>query len=388
MSSKGCAHLENKKRLHLLLVIMVILIAFIVAPKWTVGPTHTTPSPTPFAHTLNLMAVGDIMMHSPQVTAGKTSTGYDFRSFFQYIAPTLEKADLVFGNLETPLAGPQTGFTGYPMFNAPDEYADALKASHFNVLTTANNHALDRREAGILRTIEQLNQRGISHTGTFQTAEARNQPLIIEKNNIKLGILAYTYGTNGMTTPAGRSYLVNRIDKQLMQQDIAKAKAAGVDLVVVAMHFGNEYQRKPSTYQKDNVDFLFSAGADIILGSHPHVVQPYEIRTIPNADGTTRKGVVIYSLGNFISNQRDNPTDIGGILSINIVKSDNKIDIKETSFIPTYVHRYYTGSKRVYNVIPMEQTIMKHNYRPFTEADYTRLKSRYEEMMVHAVSAP
>jgi poly-gamma-glutamate synthesis protein (capsule biosynthesis protein) len=347
-----------------------------------------SPSPVPKTYTVELKAVGDLMMHSPQITAGQFGNRYDFSSFFKYIAPTLAKGDLVLGNLETPMAGPATGYTGYPMFNSPDAYADAIKAAGFDVVTTANNHALDRREAGLLRTIQVLDRVGLGHTGTFGSADARNTPLLVTKNHIQFGILAYTYGTNGMPIPAGKPYEINLIDPALMQRDVAAARKAGAEVVVVCVHFGTEYQRHPNDYQKRVVDGLFAAGADIILGSHPHVVQPYQVRTIKHADGTSRTGVVIYSLGNFISNQRDNPTDIGGILNVRVVKKAGAISLDHVSFNPTYVHRYVSGGRRVYNVVPMAQVLRERNYPPFGARDYATLQARYTEMMRHVVSAP
>lgn len=356
----------------------------------TSSAESASPSPRPVAktYTVELKAVGDLMMHSPQITAGQYGNRYNFSSFFKYIAPTLAKGDLVLGNLETPMAGPATGYTGYPMFNSPDAYATAIKAAGFDVVTTANNHALDRREAGLLRTIQVLDKVGLGHTGTFGSEAARNTPLMVEKNHIKFGILAYTYGTNGMPIPAGKPYVINMIDPALMKRDVAAARKAGAEVVVVSVHFGTEYQRHPNDYQKRIVDELFTAGADIILGSHPHVVQPYQVRTLANADGTSRTGVVIYSLGNFISNQRDNPTDIGGILNVRVTKKADAITLSHVSFNPTYVHRYVAGGRRVYNVIPMADTLRMRNYAPFTAADYTRMQARYTEMMRHVVSTP
>lgn len=333
--------------------------------------------------TVTLMAVGDLMMHDEQMAAGQTTTGYDFSSFFSYISPTLNKADLVMGNLETTFAGQARGYHGYPRFNAPDEYLTALKAAHFNVLTTANNHSLDFGEQGVLRTIQQLDKFGVIHTGTFAFEQTRSKPVIFKRNKIKIGVLAYTYGTNGIPLPKGKPYIVNLIDKARMQADIARTKAAGADLVVVAMHFGSEYQRLPNTYQKSNVDFLFQAGADIILGSHPHVLQPYETRTFKNPDGSTRTGVVIYSLGNFVSGQRNDYKDFGGILSVVIKKSDDVVKITKATFIPTYVNRYFVHGKRVYNILPIGDTLQKHNYPPFTSQNYAWLATKYAEIQSH-----
>ncbi len=353
-------------------------------PSLTPVPlTPTDPPPPPQTDRLHIMAVGDIMMHEPQITAGQFGDTYDFTSFFEFIAPTLEVADLAFGNLETTLAGKALRYAGYPMFNAPDELADALQAAHFDVITTANNHSLDRKEKGVLRTLEQLDRVGLLHTGTFASAEARDQPLMLTKNNITLGVLAYSYGTNGVKIPDGKPYLINLIDEPLMARDIAAARVAGADFVVVNLHFGPEYKRFPSEWQKKTVDFLFDAGADLIFGSHPHVVQPYELRELTKPDGSKRTGAVIYSLGNFISNQRDEPRDIGGIFSLRLSKTGGLSRIDEAAFIPTYVHRYETAGRRVYNVLHMADLLAKRDYAPLSAGQYEQLQVRYDEMMEH-----
>ena len=358
-------------------------------PKSSTPPTTkqselVKPKPTK----IQLMAVGDIMMHGMQIKSGETKTGYDFTPFFKFVAPILGQADLALGNLETTLAGAAAKFTGYPMFNAPDELALALKKANFDVITTSNNHSLDRGEKGLLRTIEQLKKHGFHQTGTFTSKSARDQPLIVTVKDIKIAILAYTYGTNGIKIPDGKPYLVNLLDPNLMAADIKKAKSLGADLVTVLPHFGNEYWRKPSDQQKTVVNSLFKAGADLILGSHPHVVQPYEIRQIKDANGNIRTGVVIYSLGNFIANQLDHPKNIGGIFAVSISKENGVTKIGNTKFIPTYVNRYYAQGKPVFNVLPMLQTLQNKSYPPFKTKDYQRLQNYYTEIMKHVTSNP
>jgi poly-gamma-glutamate synthesis protein (capsule biosynthesis protein) len=372
-------------KMHLILwmfVALIVLNSLWIEPTPIIATTKSQ-SPTTVQKNLTLMAVGDLMMHDEQMAAGKTTSGYDFSSFFKFISPTLNKADLVMGNLESTFAGQARGYHGYPRFNAPDEYLTALKAAHFNILTTANNHSLDFGEQGVLRTMQQLDKFDVIHTGSFASEQARSKPVIIKQNQIKIGLLAYTYGTNGIPLPKGKSYLVNLIDKARMQADIARTKEAGADVVVVSIHFGSEYQRMPNAYQKTNVDFLFQAGADIILGSHPHVLQPYEIRKLYNKDGSTRTGVVIYSLGNFVSGQRNDYKDFGGILSIVIAKTNNDVKITNTTFIPTYVNRYFVQGKRVYNILPIGETLQKHNYPPFTSQNYAWLATKYAEIQTH-----
>lgn len=335
---------------------------------------------------VHIMAVGDIMMHMPQVNAGRTSEGYDFTSFFTDVKPLFSQADLVLGNLETTLSGSDLGYSGFPRFNSPNEVADALKEAGFDVITTANNHSIDKGEKGVLRTLDQLDRVGLSYTGTFRSEKDREQILMITINEISLAVLAYTYGTNGLPVPRGKEYLVNLIDADKIKSDLKKAKSLGADIIAVKMHFGHEYHRHPSKDQKEWVDFLFEWGADLIFGSHPHVLQPYEIREWITEDGEHRQGVVIYSLGNFISNQRKEPNDIGGIMSVPIRKTGDQIEIKEVQFIPTWVHRFWVGNKRGYRILPMEEMLEVRDYPALREQDYLNLEKRYKNIVNHITS--
>lgn len=331
---------------------------------------------------LTLMAVGDIMMHSPQIKAGQTKDGYNFSPFFKEVQPILSQGDVVIGNLETTLSGPKLGYAGYPLFNSPDPLADAIKKAGFTFLTTANNHSLDYREYGLVRTIEQLERVGLPSTGTSRTLEERNQIKVIEKNKIKIAVLAYTYGTNGIPRPNGKEYMVNVWNEELAQQDVLKAKQMGVDLIIVALHYGGEYQPLPNNQQRKIADQLFSWGADIILGSHPHVLQPYEWREVLTEDGELKKGFVIYSLGNFISNQRTVPRDIGGILKLKIVKKLENTQIEEVSFIPTWVHVYWKNRKLQYRILPME-AVTQTGYEKLSKEMITLLKTRLDYTIDH-----
>jgi poly-gamma-glutamate capsule biosynthesis protein CapA/YwtB (metallophosphatase superfamily) len=348
-----------------------------------VSPAPVPPPLPPKSSYLHVMAVGDIMMHMPQVDAGRSSKGYDFTSYFEDVKPLFAQADLVLGNLETTLSGSDVGFSGYPRFNSPDELADALQEAGFDVMTTANNHSLDRGEKGLKRTLDQLQRVGLKHTGTFKSGEDRNDHLIVTKNNISMAMLSYTYGTNGLPVPVGKEYLVNLLDEQKMERDIKKVKEMGADIVAVSIHFGQEYHRKPSEDQKEWVNRLFRWGADLIFGSHPHVVQPFEVRNWVTEEGQLKQGVVIYSLGNFISNQRKEPRDIGGIISVKIQKTGDSIDIQEVQFIPTWVHRYWNGNNREYRILPMQDMLEIRDYTELNEDRYQRLEQRYLEMMNH-----
>ncbi|HEY0829435.1 MAG TPA: CapA family protein, partial [Bacilli bacterium] len=275
-----------------------------------VATSALTPSPSPtaepsYTRQATLVAVGDVMMHSPQITAGydKATQTYNYDSFFSEVKAILSTGDWAVANLETPLAGKEAGYSGYPQFNAPAELADAMKNAGFNIITTANNHSLDRREHGVINTLEHLHARGLTTVGTAISQTDANKITIVTKNEISMAILAYTYGTNGIPIPEGKDYLVSLIDEEKMIQDIARAREQGVDLVTIVLHFGLEYQRQPNEQQKQLVEHLIKAGADIILGSHPHVVQPYQFIDTVGIDGLMKRGLAIYSMGNFISNQ-------------------------------------------------------------------------------------
>lgn len=344
--------------------------------------------PKPEITEAKLIAVGDIMMHSTQTRSGydAKSQTYNFDSFFTPVKEILSKGDWVIGNLETPLAGEDAGgYTGYPLFNAPAQLVDAAKKAGFNILTTANNHALDRGETGAIRTIANLSDRQIASTGTAGSAAEGDRPLISTKNNISLAILAYTYGTNGIPIPKGKDYLVSLIDEKKIVKDIAKARKKGADVVAISLHFGEEYQRQPNTQQKQLVKNLLQAGADIILGSHPHVVQPYKIFNFPGKNGKIRKAVAIYSMGNFISGQTKDYTDLGVIFQVNIRKKnpEKTTEITGIKTIPTWVHSYSQNNQVKYRVLPLEKTVTQKKDALLATSQYPVLETYLQKMNKH-----
>ncbi len=344
--------------------------------------------PKPEIKEAKLIAVGDIMMHSTQTRSGYDAKRqiYNFDSFFAPVKNILSKGDWVIGNLETPLAGEDAGgYTGYPLFNAPAQLADAAKKAGLNILTTANNHALDRGEKGVIRTIANLGDRKIAFTGTAVSAIEASKPLISTKNNISLAILAYTYGTNGIPIPKGKDYLVSLIDEKKILKDIAKARKQGVDIIAISLHFGDEYQRQPNPQQKQLVENLLKAGADIILGSHPHVVQPYKIFKFPGKNGKTRKAVAIYSMGNFISGQTQDYTDLGVIFQVTIRKKfpEKTAEITGIKALPTWVHRYTLNNQVKYRVLPLEQIVTQKKDSLLATSQYPVLEAQLQKMNKH-----
>ena len=308
--------------------------------------------------TLWISAVGDLMCHTPQIRDATTSNRrLDFSHMFEFVKPIISKADLTIGNLETVLAGSNKKFSGYPLFNSPDEFVYAIKDAGFDVLITANNHCLDKGFAGLERTIKILDSLKIQHTGTYRTKEDAEKILIIEVKGIKLTLLSYTYGTNGIYPPIGKEFCVSSIDTSKILNDIQKAKLNNSDIIIVYFHWGNEYARYPDNSQIKLAKFLFENGVNIILGSHPHVIQPAEFRTIFDSTGQKRKVFVIYSMGNFISNQRKRFTDSGVIVHLSLIKdhSSNKTYIDTVFFTPTYVSKL----KGRFRIIPVQQTLQK-----------------------------
>lgn len=351
----------------------------------TPAPTPTPePTPTPIPYfDATWVGVGDIMSHTPQLPGAydQATDTYNFDPYFAPIKPYLV-GDWVMANLETPIAGKDYKNTGYPTFNAPLELADALWNAGFNVLSTANNHSLDKGEKGLLRTLENVKAVGFTTVGTYISEEERKLPVIVERNNINMGFLSYTYGTNGIPIPSGKDYLVNLIDKEAMIEDIKALKEAGADVVTIALHFGNEYQTKPTEDQKTLARDLVAAGADIIAGSHPHVLQPYEVFKVAEENGLEREGVIIYSMGNFISNQRGETKDYGGVFKVDLRKHTDtgRIEILDVVVTPTWVHRYKPDANYRYRILPVEDTLQALDDELLTAADYKQLGQTYEQL--------
>lgn len=297
---------------------------------------------------ISLFFVGDLMGHESMINAAKSPDGksYNYEAWFKYLSPEMTGYDLKMLNLEVTLGG--SPFSGYPMFSSPDSYAVAAKKAGFNFFITANNHSLDRGKKGLERTLIQLDSLQIDHTGTFRNEKERSElyPFVKNIKNKKLIILNYTYGTNGLKEEEPN--IVNRIDTNQIKKDFMKSKELNSDFTIVTIHWGAEYQRNFSTDQKKLAQWLCDNGADAIIGMHPHVVQPMEILH-PKYD--TRKNVpVAYSLGNFISGQRDRYKDGGIGLGIALKIVDNKVVFSSWEYLPLWVRA--GGNPKGFYVIP------------------------------------
>lgn len=343
---------------------------------------------------VSMTAVGDIMMHQWQITRGYdagTDT-FDYADSFIYVENYLNQADFTFGNLETTFAGRYKGsssdilgYACYPMFNAPEILGNNLQDVGIDMLATANNHSLDSGKNGVFSTLDYLDSIGMRHLGTARSEEEQKELTIVEVNGITFGFCCYTYGTNGIPVPSDAEYCVNSLynyedDKlQEMCDTVRALREAGVDIVMPIIHFGTEYREMQDSYQEKCVDMLFEAGADVIIGGHPHVVEPMEIREITNADGTTRTGYVIYSLGNFISSQRyENGImkDIGLILDMEFEKKGGKTTLTEWKFAPTYV--YWTDD--VIGIVPVVEAYENREaYSFLSDRDWVRIEDSYNK---------
>lgn len=310
-----------------------------------------------------IAAVGDLMCHSTQFKYARVAVDtFDFRPCFAEVKSYLAGADLTIGNLETVFAGKRVPYEGYPAFNTPDDFLDALQEVGFDFLVTANNHSMDQGEKGAQRTLDLLDRYGFAHTGTYRTPADRDSIRVVDLDGIQLAIVNYTYGTNGMPIPEGKPWMVNEIDTALIRRDIAAAVAQDPDLVLVFFHFGVENQHEPNREQKRVVQHAIDCGADIILGAHPHVIQPVEY--FKTNQGRLDSGFVAWSLGNFISNQYWRYTDAGMILDLEVTKDTlrDTIFISDARYLPTWVFRGKHPMKKIHVVLPAEKGLQDSSY--------------------------
>lgn len=318
---------------------------------------------------LSLVFAGDIMGHDEQVTGAwdPSMNDYNYEPTFRYVRSFIEKADIAVANLEVTLAGKP--YKGYPNFSSPDVLAVAARDAGFDVFIQANNHALDRGQTGFKRTLLILDSLGVIHTGTFanDTDRQLHYPLILQKNQIRIALLNYTYGTNGITIP--KPFIINRIDTTQMRSDLRKAQLVNPDMIIVTMHWGEEYQRYENQTQQKLAAFLLKWGADAIIGSHPHVVQP--IKVYPKADSTTSK-VIVYSQGNFVSNQRAQYKDGGILFELKLLKTGNQTRIEDFTYMPTWVYRDDQPGKSSFYIVPVGY--YENNNGDFNFSDHDQYK--------------
>lgn len=371
----------KSRKFYLLVVILIIIFAtlcyFIIKeePKTelkTVNESQEKKEPEVKEERLSLIMVGDALLHSSLYRDGYQNGTYDFTSQLELIKPEIQKHDFAFYNQESILGGTSIGLSDYPNFNSPQEFGDAMIDAGFNLVSLANNHTMDRGVTAIQNSCDYWKTKDVLTAGSYCSAEDAEEIKIKEKNGIKYTMLAYTYGTNGITVPSDKPYLVNLYSDELAKADIEKVRDK-VDLLIVSMHWGTEYRSEPTDEQKREAEYLSNLGVDIIIGTHPHVIEP-----ITYINDT----LVIYSLGNFISAQSTNNdynTMVELMTSVDVVKTtkDGKSEIKLENLNNELLYNYYQKDSRWHNfkVIPFSQ--MNETYN----SDYKRLYEKYSSVV-------
>lgn len=348
----------NRRRVFLSIfaIFMVVLSVFLIAGKTEARQAEEVPQEEvveePVTTTITVASIGDILLHDRVYEEAEMPDGtYDFSSMFAPVKPMMTAPDFLIANQESMPGGTELGLSNYPCFNSPHEIIDTLIDCGVDLFSQANNHTLDVGVEGIESAIHYYNQKGVPYVGMYESAEDQATTRVFDVEGIKIGVMSYTYGTNGIPVPEGQEYLVNYIDYEQMQAEAAKLNEEA-DVVIAVMHWGDEYQTTPNEYQQETAQFLADCGVDIIFGSHPHVLQPIEVITGVNGNQT----LCVYSLGNFLSGQTGDLKDIGGMVEVTISKTEfegeTTITIDHVEFYPTYVHRQ---GPDYYQVVPMEQ---------------------------------
>lgn len=340
-----------------------------------------------------VLNTGDILIHDNLLWGAKQADGtYDFSAFFKESRSIIDAADFAVANLEVTLGGEAAGkYRGYPGFNSPDSLIDDLKSDGFDMLLTANNHCLDTGLAGLKRTVQQLKARGMGILGTKETGDDPTY-IVKDANGIKIGMVCYTYGTN--SSAAGAESLINTFSNSNLnafysaaQSVINSMKSDGAEAIVFYMHWGEEYKTIPNTYQKSIAQRLCNMGVDVIVGAHPHVIQPIDILYSEDSQNTT---VCLYSMGNAISNQRieemtglctTGHTEDGVFFSYTFTKdSKGDVALSGVDIIPTWVNRYGNRGDYDYTVYPLKTANMADDYG-LDSATAQKARASYERTM-------
>lgn len=329
---------------------------------------------------VKLLFIGDVMGHDSQIVSAynpKQKT-YNYDSVFTSIAPIIKHNDFAIANLEVTLAGKP--YKGYPRFSSPIALAKALKKNGVDVVVTANNHIADRGRKGIVRTLNSLDSCKILHTGSFRDSTERDSAnvLFLEKNGIKVALLSYTFSTNGLPVPTPTR--VNRLDTTKIINDIAWAGKNNPDKIILFLHWGREYKLKPSTWQKKVAATLFANGADIIIGAHPHVVQKMAFW---QEKGKKSARFIGYSLGNFVSNQREKYRDGGALIQLTLSRKDNTVSISDCGYYLAWVHKQKKKGKTTFRVVSSIEA-ERSNFKGFTKPakkSMQRFLNAYRELL-------
>ena len=346
-------------------------------PDEPTSSTTTTAAPI----RITIAAVGDVLTHTPVIKSARDNTdgSYDFRPIFGPVAPYLRQADYTVANLETRLAGPQQGYSGYPLFNSPEQLASALRWAGVDLAATANNHSLDMGWEGIVATLDNLDQAGLAHVGTYRSAEERSEPLVVDIQGIKVGFINHTAALNGLVPPADKPFAVSRLNVDEVIEDAMTARAWGAEVVIALLHYGDEYLREPGLEEREITQKLLSGGVDVVLGSHPHVVQPIE-HVFQYGGWKVTDKYVVYSLGNFVSAQRWRYSDSGLVAYVHIEKRGLRTYVTGVSYLPVYVQRTSVTGRTAYRVLPVLPGLQPESDLPISATEKARMAAVWEEL--------
>nr|WP_256521928.1 CapA family protein [Halobacillus sp. A5] len=297
---------------------------------------------------VSVTAVGDMLIHDRVYNDAKTSDGFNFMPMLEKVKPYLEDTTITLANQETMIGGEEIGLSSYPSFNTPKEFGTTLKDLGVDVVSLANNHTLDRGEDAVMSALDHWDHINMMYTGAYRNEEDQNNTRVLKtEEGIDVSFLSYTYGTNGIPVPQGKSHLVNLIDKEQIKQDVEEAQQKS-DATVLSLHFGDEYEPLPNEEQQDLMEYTADLGVDVVIGHHPHVLQPIEW-----VDGEdNHKMLAVYSLGNFFSGQDALEKRIGGIIKFDFAKKDEDISVEDPRFMLTYVT---SEGPHAYEAVPMHE---------------------------------
>lgn len=347
----------------------------LVNPTVTQSPAveEETESTTLGNSKVNIVAVGDNLIHNTVISSGEQSDGsLNYDALYENITSYIKQYDIAVINQETMLGGSSFEYSSYPLFNTPWEVGDAAVNAGFNVFTCATNHTMDVGVAGVEKELEFFSKySNITHIGTYASQEEYDEITYITKNDITFALLNYTYGTNGISVPDDKSYVVSMLSEDKVTKDVTQARK-NADVVIVFPHWGTENSHNVSEQQKKYVELFSNLGVDIVIGTHPHVIQPVEWYTNEN---TGKKMLVYYSLGNFVSHQTNLNQLCGGMAEITVERVDGEIQITSAKMAPTVNFYYNNGSGYEFTVYKFcdytEDIASKHSKSDLT-VDYVK----------------
>ncbi|MGL4797328.1 MAG: CapA family protein [Paraclostridium sp.] len=393
--------IKNDRKVLIILSILILIFGLgifinIIRNSKSHAKTYNSVLGSSSSVAITLSAVGDIMIHDDQLKAQYDidTDSYSFDNNFEYISPYIKDSNLAIANLETTLAGKDAKYSSFPKFNSPDSLVTALSNSGFDIISTINNHAYDRGATGLYRTLSVIESEGLESLGTRNNS-SENNFIIKNINDIRLGVTSFSYGEVSKNRTALNGLSVSNSDKdninifdykdvdnafESIKKTLDNMNENETDLQVLVIHWGNEYNRMPNDFQKKLAKMLCDYGVDIIIGSHPHVVQPIEMIKSDESDNET---LVVYSLGNFLSNQRKeilnkNYTEDGIIVNIGITKNleTNETKVSQVEYIPTWVNKYKDSSNQLnYEIIPI---VNESDILSIPNLDYNKVKTSYE----------